>query len=43
MVLCDQLDMRDPQSVAEYAQEVYQSMRDLEPFYKIDHEYIYKK
>jgi len=42
MVLSDQLDMRDPQSVAEYAQEAYESMKDLEPAYKIDSEYLTK-
>ena len=30
MVLSDQLDMRDPQSLAEYAQEIYESMKNLE-------------
>jgi hypothetical protein len=40
MILSDQLDMRDPQSIAEYAQEIYRSMRDLEPYYKIDHNYL---
>jgi hypothetical protein len=42
MVLSDKLDMRDPQSIAEYAQEIYESMKTLEPHYKIDHEYLSK-
>jgi hypothetical protein len=40
MVLSDQLDMRNPQSVAEFAGEIYQSMKDLEPMYQIDHQYL---
>jgi len=42
MALSDQLDMRDPQSVAEFAHECFQSMRELESFYATDHEYIKK-
>lgn len=42
MVLSDQLDMRDPQSIAEYAQEIFESMKELEPYYKIDNEYLSK-
>lgn len=42
MVLSDKLDMRDPQSIAEYAQEIYESMKTLEPHYKIDSEYLSK-
>jgi flagellin-specific chaperone FliS len=42
MVLSDQLDMRDPQSIAEYAQEIYDSMIDLEANYKIDNDYLSK-
>ena len=34
--------MRDPQSIAEYAQEVFQSMLDKEPLYQIDNEYLKK-
>lgn len=37
MVLSDQLDMRNPQSVAEFAGEIYQSMKELELVYQIDH------
>lgn len=33
MPLSDQLDMRDPQAIAEYAQEVFQSMIEKEPLY----------
>jgi hypothetical protein len=36
MALCDQLDMRDPQCVAEFAHEIYLSMREQEPLYQID-------
>lgn len=42
MPLSDQLDMRDPQSIAEYAQEVFQSMIEKEPMYQIDNEYLKK-
>lgn len=42
MVLSDQLDMRDPQCVAEFAQEIYESMKDLEVQFKIDHDYLSK-
>lgn len=42
MVLSDQLDMRDPQYVAEYAQEIFESMKELEVFFRIDHEYLSK-
>ncbi len=42
MPLSDQLDMRDPQAIAEYAQEVYLSMIEKEPQYQIDHEYLKK-
>lgn len=40
MPLSDQLDMRDPQMIAEFAQEVYQSMIDMEPQYAVDYEYL---
>lgn len=40
--MSDQLDMRDPQSIAEYAQEIYDSMIDLEANYKIDNDYLSK-
>jgi hypothetical protein len=43
MALSDQLDMRDPQCIAEFAHEIYQSMRDLEPLYQIDNQYLQKK
>lgn len=42
MPLSDQLDMRDPQAIAEYAQEVFQSMIEKEPLYQIDNEYLKK-
>lgn len=42
MPLSDQLDMRDPQCIAEFAQEVYLSMLDKEPQYLIDFEYLKK-
>jgi Cyclin, N-terminal domain len=34
--------MRDPQCIAEYAQEVFQSMVEKEPLYLIDNEYLKK-
>lgn len=34
--------MRDPQMIAEFAQEVYQSMLDKEPEYGVDFEYLSK-
>jgi len=34
--------MRDPQSVAEFAQEIYESMKELEPVFKIDNDYLSK-
>jgi hypothetical protein len=40
MPLTDQLDMRDPQCIAEFAQEVYQSMIDKEPIYAVDPDYL---
>lgn len=40
MPLSDQLDMRDPQQIAEFAQEVYQSMLDKEPLYSVDSDYL---
>lgn len=42
MPLSDQLDMRDPQMIAEFAQEVYQSMLDKEPEYMVDFDYLQK-
>lgn len=42
MPLSDQLDMRDPQMIAEFAQEVYQSMIDVEPEYAVDCDYLGK-
>lgn len=33
MPLSDQLDMRDPQTIADYAQEIFQSMKDKEGEY----------
>ena len=40
MPLTDQLDMRDPQCIAEFAQEVYQSMIDKEEIYAVDPDYL---
>lgn len=40
MPLTDQLDMRDPQCIAEFAQEVYQSMIDKEHIYAVDPDYL---
>lgn len=34
--------MRDPQSVAEFAQEIYDSMKEMEKFYTIDCDYLTK-
>jgi hypothetical protein len=34
--------MRDPQMIAEFAQEVFLSMISKEEDYKIDHEYLKK-
>jgi Cyclin, N-terminal domain len=42
MPLSDQLDMRDPQSIAEFAQDVYQSMLEKESENLIDNEYLKK-
>lgn len=42
MVLSDQLDMRNPQSTAEYAQETYLSMIQIEKDSQIDHDYLNK-
>lgn len=33
MPLSDQLDMRDPQAIAEYSQEIFQSMVEKEDEY----------
>ncbi len=33
MILSDQLDMRDPQCIAEYAQDIYSSMTSVEADY----------
>ena len=40
--LCDQLDMRDPQAIAEYSQEVFESLKEKEMYYQIDNEYLKK-
>lgn len=42
MPLSDQLDMRNPQSIAEYSQEVYMSMLEKEKEYAIDNEFLKK-
>jgi hypothetical protein len=40
--LSDQLDMRDPQNIAEIAQDVYESMIEMEKEFQIDNEYLKK-
>lgn len=40
--LSDQLDMRDPQNIAEMAQDVYDSMLEMEKEFLIDNEYLKK-
>jgi hypothetical protein len=40
MALNDKLDMRDPQSIAEYAQDIYASMRKHEDANMIDCDYL---
>jgi len=40
--LGDQLDMRNPQCIAEFAQDVYQSMIGQEEEFQIDNQYIKK-
>ena len=42
MPLSDQLDMRDPQFIAEFAQDVFNSMLEKEGEYRIDNEYLKK-
>lgn len=42
MPLSDQLDMRDPQFIAEFAQDVFESMIEKEKIYRIDNEYLKK-
>jgi hypothetical protein len=42
MPLSDQLDMRNPQFIAEFAQDVYTSMLEIEKEYLIDNEYLKK-
>ena len=34
--------MRDPQSVAEFAHEIFHSMIELQPFFAIDYQYLGK-
>ena len=42
MPVTDQLDMRDPQMIADFAQDVYGSMLEVEKEYVIDNEYLKK-
>jgi len=42
MPLSDQLDMRNPQSIAEFAQDVFVSMIEMEKNYLIDNDYLKK-
>ena len=42
MVFSDQLEMRDPQMVAELATDIYQNMRKLESNLKVDADYLSK-
>lgn len=42
MPLSDQLDMRNPQYIAEFAQDVFNSMIEMEKQYLIDNEYLKK-
>lgn len=42
MPLSDQLDMRDPQCIAEFAQSIYLSMFESEKNYALDNEYLKK-
>ncbi len=42
MPLSDQLDMRNPQFIAEFAQDVFISMIEMEKTYLIDNEYLKK-
>jgi Cyclin, N-terminal domain len=42
MPLSDQLDMRNPQFIAEFAQDVFNSMIEMEKLYLIDNEYLKK-
>ncbi len=42
MVFSDQLEMRDPQMVAEFATDIYINMRKTEQNLKIDADYLSK-
>lgn len=42
MPLSDQLDMRNPQYIAEFAQDVFVSMIEMEKNYLIDNDYLKK-
>ena len=42
MPLSDQLNMRDPECISEYAQEIFSTMIDQEGSYMVDFEYISK-
>lgn len=40
MILADQLDVRDPQCIADHAQDVYNSMIAMEEKYLVDPSYL---
>ena len=42
MALNDKLDYRDPQAVAEFAQDIYESMLKEEDLWMVDPEYLTK-
>ena len=42
MVFTDQLEIRDPQMVAELATDIYKNIRTEENFMKVDAEYLNK-
>jgi len=42
MIFSDQLEIRDPQMVAELASEIYANMRKTEALLKVDADYLTK-
>ena len=40
--LSDQLNVRDPQAVAEFAHDIFLTMRDQEERYRVDPKYLEK-
>ena len=42
MVFTDQLEIRDPQMVAEFASDIYKNMRKMETVLKVDQDYLSK-